>query len=198
MKEFVKWLGVNEKIAKLVVWVFVIMAFLVLTNAMLDSVGFPHYQITYQNLKQIKTHKLIQWLANWFYIIVNFFAIVLLVFRVKEVKRIFKYALLYLVLNIIVLQVFNYVVTQVFIALFIIVFCYIYSGKNKKYILYSILSLVFNTVIQGLTYIYKVKLIDFTTASEFTKMILSLDYFIIMGIIILVKEIYLKKRSEFK
>ena len=39
-------------------------------------------------------------------------------------------------------------------------------------------------------------LIDFSKISDTTRALLSIDYFIIMGIIILVKEVYLKKRSE--
>ena len=49
---------------------------------------------------------------------------------------------------------------------------------------------------QGISYLYKIKLIDYSKIDYITKEILFIDYFIIMGIIILVKEVYLKKRSE--
>lgn len=39
MKEFCKWLGVSEKFAKLVICLFVVMAFIVMTNIMLESIG---------------------------------------------------------------------------------------------------------------------------------------------------------------
>ena len=56
MKDFVKWLGVNEKIAKVVVWLLIIMVMLILTNTMLESLGFPYYKITYDsNSKKIYT-----------------------------------------------------------------------------------------------------------------------------------------------
>ena len=53
MKDFIKWLGVNEKVAKVVVWLLIIMTSLIIVNAALESLGFPHYAITYDNLKRI-------------------------------------------------------------------------------------------------------------------------------------------------
>ena len=58
MKKFIKWLGVNEKVAKIAVWLLIIMVSLIIINAGLASLGFPNYQITYNNIKQIK--KIIQ------------------------------------------------------------------------------------------------------------------------------------------
>ena len=57
MKDFVKWLGVNEKVAKVVVWLLIIMVMLILTNTMLESLGFPFYKITYQNIRKINIAK---------------------------------------------------------------------------------------------------------------------------------------------
>ena len=196
MKDFIKWLGVNEKIAKVVVWLMIIMIMLILTNAMLDSIGFPHYQITYENLKQINAVKVIRVCASLLVCFLNFYAIVLLVFRVKETKNIFKYALLYVILNWIITQTINYVFLQIFIITFVVLFCYIYSKKNKRYILYGILSIIINVLVQGITYLYKMNIIDFSKVTTVTRALFSIDYFIIMGVIILVKEIYLKKRSE--
>ena len=196
MKEFIEWLGVNEKIAKLIVWISIIFLMLILTNAMLDSIGFPHYQITYQNLKQINVHKAFQYLINWMTSILNFFTIMLLVFPVKKSKSLIKYSLLYLILNIAVSAIFNRGLTEVFILIFVLVFCFLYSNKQYKYILYGLISLIINSVVQSVVYLYKAKFIDFNSVSEITKTLLFSDYFIIMGIIILVKEIYLKKRRE--
>ena len=53
MKEFVKWLGVNEKIAKIAVWMLLFMVFLILFNTLLDSLGLPFYKVTVENLSNI-------------------------------------------------------------------------------------------------------------------------------------------------
>ena len=47
MKDFVKWLGVNEKVAKAIVWLLIIMVTLIIFNMGLESLGFPYYKITY-------------------------------------------------------------------------------------------------------------------------------------------------------
>lgn len=196
MKDFIKWLGVNEKIAKVVVWLMIIMVMLIITNTMLESVGFPHYAITYENLVKIKFNLVAEYLVNWLLIILDFYAIVLLVFRIKDIKKIFKYAMLYLMLNVVLSLIVPHAIMQVFIILYVIMFCYFYSNKNKKYILYSILSVIAVILIQGVWYLSKARFIDYSTLNDVTKSILLLDYFIIIGIIILVKEIYLKKRGE--
>ena len=196
MKDFIKWLGVNEKVAKVAVWMLIFMVFLILTNAMLESLGFPNYQITYDNLKEIDTNIFLENIISWIIVLLNFYSLVLLVFRVKEAKSIFKYSILYLFLNIIITKISNDIIVQAFIITFLILFSYLYSNKNKKYILYAAISIIVNIFIQGVCYIIKIKLIDFHTLSNFTQAILSIDYFLIMAIIILVKEIYLKKRGE--
>ena len=99
-------------------------------------------------------------------------------------------------LNCAINMTFGYAVLQIFILIAMIGFPYLYSNKNKKYILYGIVSLILNALIQGITYLFKIKLIDFTTIGELTRGFLSIDYFIIMAVIILIKEIYLKKRGE--
>lgn len=195
MKDFIKWLGVNEKIAKVAVWLLIIMVTLIIFNTALDSVGFPHYQITYDNLKQINAVKVIRVCASLLVCFVNFYTIVLLVFRIKDVKPILKYAVLYVMLSWIITQTLNYGILQIFIALYILIFCYLYSNKKPKYILYGIISFIINTAVQGITYLYKMNIIDFSKVTTITRALFSIDYFIIMGIIILVKEIYLKKRG---
>ena len=57
MKDFIKWLGVNEKIAKVAVWLLIIMVTLIIVNTALASLGFPNYQITYSNLVNINIDK---------------------------------------------------------------------------------------------------------------------------------------------
>lgn len=196
MKDFIKWLGVNEKVAKVAVWMLIIMVFLIVINTALTSLGFPHYAITYDNLKEINYNSVIHALSSWIVVFLNFFTTMLLIFRIKESKDIAKYGILYLILNLIVTKIFDKGIVQIFIFLFFIIFAYLYSKKNTKYILYAIFSLFINTIIQGLTYLYKANLIEFNELNTTTRSLLSIDYFIIIGIIIVVKEIYLKKRGE--
>lgn len=196
MKDFVKWLGVNEKVAKVVVWIFIIMVMLIIFNTALESTGFPNYKITYDNLRQVNTSAIIDYLVVCVIAILNFYSMILLVFKVKDITKIFKYALLYLFLNILVAWGPLKPYLQVFIVLYILVFCYLYSNKNKKYILYGITSCIFVALIEGIWYLSKAKFINYSEINDVTKSILSLDYFIIMAVIILVKEIYLKKRGE--
>ena len=140
MKDFIKWLGVNEKVAKVIVWLAIIMGFLILTNAMLDSLGFPNYQININNLKQVNFNVVFETLLGWMIVYFNFWTIMLLIFNVKEYRNIFKYSIIYLVLNILITLTTNSAVVQVFIIGFITVFSYLYSNKNKKYILFFVLN----------------------------------------------------------
>lgn len=196
MKDFIKWLGVNEKIVKVVVWIFIIMVFLIVTNTMLESLGVPYYKITYENIKQINYPLIMQYLVSIIVTILNFYCIMLLVFRVKESKVLFKYSILYLILNWITSIVSDSGILQIFIIIYCVIFCYLYSNKNKKYIIYGILSIIINVGIQGIWYLSKARYIDYSKLDQVSKSLLSIDYFIIMAVIILVKEIYLKKRGE--
>lgn len=196
MKDFIKWLGVNEKIAKVAVWMLIFMVMLIITNTMLESIGFPHYAITYDNIKLINVNKIIDTIVMIITVLLNFYTIVLLVFRAKEFKKILKYGIIYLILNAISTAILGAGLTQIFIAVYLLVFSYLYSNKNKKFIIYTILSMILNAGIQSITYMYKVKFIDYTAMNEITKTLLFSDYFIIMAVIILVKEIYIKKRGE--
>ncbi len=195
MKDFIKWLGVNEKVAKVAVWMLIIMVFLIIVNTALNSLGFPYYAITYDNLKNIDLGGTIDIILNCVVCILNFCSITLLVFSIKETKTIVKYSILYMILNWIFKEMFGYAALQIFIIVFILIFCYLYSNKNLKYVLYGFFALATNALVQGIAYTYKIKLIDYTSLSTTTQTLLSFDYFIIMAIIILVKEIYLKKRS---
>lgn len=53
MKEFTKWLGINDKLAKIITWILIAMIMLIIINTALKSVGFPECQITYDNIKNL-------------------------------------------------------------------------------------------------------------------------------------------------
>lgn len=196
MKDFCKWLGVNEKIAKLVVWLFIGMAFLIVTNIMLESIGLPYYKITIDNLLKINNSKLIQFVSAWTMCFLNFYSMVLVVFRIKEFKKIFPYSVLYLVLNVIVSELFGYVIVQIYIPVFICLFCYFYSSKNWKYLLYGLCSYLLNVFIQYVLYLYKLRFIEITNADYFIRFITSFDFLILISVIILIKEIYIKSKKR--
>lgn len=109
MKDFIKWLGVNEKIAKVAVWLLIIMVFLIVFNLSMESMGFSNYQINYSNIKEINSNLFLEYLINWTMIFLNFYAITLLIFPIKEFKKIAKYAVIYLIINIMLSNVFNIV-----------------------------------------------------------------------------------------
>ena len=196
MKDFVKWLGVNEKIAKVVVWLLIIMISLIVFNTGLESIGFPYYKITYQNLQKINITKFLDIAVLYIVSFLSFYSMVLLVFRIRESKKILKYAILYIVINAILSQLLPNIIIQVFIIMYVVLFCYFYSGKKPIYIIYGLLAYVASILVQGIWYTTKARFIDYQSINNTTKSILALDYFIIMTIIILVKEIYLKKRGE--
>lgn len=196
MKEFLKWLGVNEKVAKVAIWLFIITVCMIVINTALDSMGLPYYKITVDNLQRINTYKVFEYTASYVIVLLNFYTIVFMVFRVKEFKKIFPYSILYLILNVMVYVSFGYLANQIFMILYVIVFCYLFSGKRPKYIIYTICSYVVNAVVQYVWYLYKARHIDFSSINNATQIMLGVDFFIIMLIVILAKEIYLIKRRE--
>lgn len=195
MKDFCKWLGVEEKIAKLLIWLFIGMAFLMMTNVMLESVGLPYYKITVDNISKINTNKVIEYLSNWSIILLNFYTMIFLVFRIEKIKEIIPYSILYLILNIIIKNMIGSIGVQIYIIIFVIIFCYLYSNKKREYILYGIGSYITGVFIQYACYLYKLRFIDYSKISEVTKLLTSIDYFIIMLVIILIKEKIEKKRE---
>lgn len=198
MKEFCKWLGVNEKFAKVIVWIFIIMSMLIVFNSAFESMGMPYYKLTVENLSKIDYPKVFDYGISWIVALLNFYAMVFLIFPIKDFKKIFKYSILYLILNIIVLNLFGNGALQIFIALFIVIFSYLYSNKNKKYILYGILSCIISTIIQYVCYLYKARFIDFVNISGLNKLLVYSDYVLFMFIIILVKEIIIKNKKNKK
>lgn len=196
MKDFLKWLGVNEKVAKVAIWLFIIMVCLIVVNTALDSLGLPYYKITVDNLQKINSHKVLEYFASYLMVLLNFYMLIFLVFRVKEFKKIFPYSILYLILNIVTYTEFGYLANQIFIILYLLVFCYLYSGQKNKYIMYAIISYIVDVIIQYICYLYKARFIDFASTNNATQIILGFDLVIIMSIVILAKEIYLTKRRE--
>lgn len=196
MKEFFKWLGVNEKVAKLVIWIAFILLALIITNTALESIGLPFYKITVDNLTKISISEITDYLLACVIAILNFYSTVLLVFKINRIKTLTIYAIVYLMVNIVVMTIFDYGILQIFIIGYILLFCYFFSGKKWKYVFYGIIAFLINALAQYITYTYKMQFIDYKLINELTRTILSMDYFIIMAIIILVKEIYLKKRGE--
>lgn len=195
MKDFCKWLGVNEKFAKVIVWIFIIMSMLIVFNSAFESMGMPYYKLIVENLSKIDYPKVFDYGISWIVALLNFYAMVFLIFPIKDFKKIFKYSILYLILNIIVLNLFGNGALQIFIALFIVIFSYLYSNKNKKYILYGILSCIISTIIQYVCYLYKARFIDFVNISGLNKLLVYSDYVLFMFIIILVKEIIIKNKK---
>mgnify|MGYP004651260139 CR=1 FL=1 len=196
MKDFCKWLGVSEKTAKVIVWIFIIMVFLIITNSMLESVGLPYYKLTVENLSKIDYPKLLDYVISWIIVLLDFYGVMFLVFPIKDFGKMFKYSILYLILNIAVFNLFGNGVLQIFIILFTLIFSYLYSNKNKKYILYGFVGYLVSVIVQYIRYLYKVRFIDFTNINGLNKLFTSLDYFIMMFIIVLVKEIIIKNKNK--
>ena len=196
MKDFCKWLGVSDKIAKLVVWLFIGMCMLIIFNTAFESFGLPYYKITAENLSKLNTNKAIEIISGWAMCFFNFYSFILLVFRLKEFKNILPYSILYLVLNALISEIFGYAVAQIYILVFLIFFCYFYSKKNWKYIFYGLSSYVVNVIIQYICYLYKLRFIDIENMSYFINFITSIDYLIIVFVIIIIKEIIIKNKKR--
>lgn len=196
MKDFCKWLGVSEKFAKVIVWIFIIMSMLIVFNVAFESMGLPYYKLTVENLSKIDYPKLFEYLLAWVATLLNFYSVIFLVFPIKDFGKMFKYSILYLILNIIVFNLFGNGALQIFIILFIIIFSYLYSNKNKKYILYGGLGYVVSVFVQYICYLYKIRFIDYTTVNGLNKLLVYSDYLLFMFIIILVKEIVIKNKNK--
>lgn len=196
MKEFFKWLGVNDKIAKVAVWMLIIMVSLIILNIFLESVGFPYYKITVENLSKINYGEVGKLSSQFALSVLNFYAMILLVVRTKDFKKTIKYALLYLILNIIVVNVFDYATLQIFIFIYVLVFLFFYGRKNWKYLIYGVGSIMINILVQFVIYLYKGRFVEFNSIGMLNTLITSLDYFIIMTFIIITKEIYLNKKLK--
>ncbi len=196
MKDFCKWLGVNEKVAKIVVWVFIIMCMLIIFNTAFESLGIPYYKLTVENLSKISYPKVFEYVLSWILVLLSFYSVIFIVFPIKDFKQIFKISLIYLVLNVLVTRISNSAIANIFIIIFILGFCFIYSKKNWKYIIYGALSYAFTIGVQFTCYLYKARFLNFDKISYLNKFLTSFDYFIFMLIIILIKEKITKKWGE--
>lgn len=195
MKDFCKWLGVNEKIAKIVVWLFIFICMLIIFNAALDSFGLPYYRITAENLSKVKISKIFNAFFGWITTLLNFYSIILIPFRFSDIKSIFKWSILYLVLNVLISILFNSAIAFYFIIIYVLLFSYLFSNKNSKYVFLAIVSFVINTFIQYICYLYKIRFIDMLQINYLHQFLLSLDYFAVMFVIIIIKEQILRKRG---
>ena len=83
----------------------------------------------------------------------------------------------------------------IYIPIFICLFCYLYSNKNWKYLLYGLGAYVFNVLIQYILYLYKLRFVEITNTDYFIRFITSFDFLIVVFVIILIKEI-IKKNKE--
>lgn len=198
MKEFLKWLGVNEKVAKIAVWIFIFMVFLIVANAALDSLGLPYYKVTVENLSKIDIPVLLEYLLSWLIVLLNFLSFTLLIFDIKYIKQILLFGIIYILINVVSFYLFGYAIQQIIIILYLLAFSYFYSGKKLKYILYMVISIILNAIIQYVCYLYKVRFINFAVASWLNQFLTSLDYFLILLVIVVLKELYLKNKKEVK
>lgn len=196
MKDFINWLRNNDKIGKVVIWLFIITIGLIIVNTALTSLGLPHYQLNTTKVFDINSNKILDYTFTSIMCILNFYSITLLVFRISESKKLFKHAVVYLIINWIISEILPFILVQVFIIVYIVIFCYYYSNKKIKYMGYSFAAYIIVTLIQGVWYFINGQFIDYEALNKLTKCLLSLDYFITVSLMILVKEFYLKKRGE--
>ena len=197
MKDFCKWLGVNEKIAKVVVWVFIFMISLIIINTALESIGLPFYKLTVANLSKVNCCEFITMLIEAASATFNWLSITLLVFPFKEIKRVMPWAILYLLILGVVNYAFNKAAVQIYILVFCLVFCYLFSGKKIKYLAYCLFSFFINTVVQYLCYLYKVRFVSNSALKGLNYLITFVDYLLIMSIILFIKEKVMKKKGVY-
>lgn len=197
MKDFIKWLGVNEKVAKLAVWLLIFMITLIIINACLESIGMPYYKVTIENLSKIKINSLINYLCVIAVSVLNYVLTIFIVIRTKEIKKLLPYVLVYTIIPIIVTKYLGYGVTQVFIFVYTMYTIIKFSEKPTKGIYKGLIAIVINTIVQYICYYtFKLKYIEVTKLEGLNYLLTSLDSFLILLIIIIVKELYLYKRER--
>ena len=173
---------------------------LIIFNTSLESFWLPYYKITADNLVKIDYGEVVNYISACLLSLLNFYTMIFLIFRINKFKKIFPYSILYLILNIVSVNLFsdnniNNIVGQIFIPVFVIIFSYLFSNKNWKYILYGFLSYAINYAIQYVCYLYKLRFVDFESISYFNRLITSFDFLILMLVIILIKEIIIKRKE---
>ena len=172
------------------------MSMLIIFNSAFESIGLPYYKLTVENLSKIDYPKVLEYIFAWLVTLLNFYTMIFLIFPIKDFGKIFKYSILYLILNIIVFSLFGNGMLQIFIFIFIIIFSYLYSNKNKQYIFYGIMGYIIPVFIQYVCYLYKARFIDFASLDALNRFLTSLDYVLLMFIIILVKEVIIKNKKK--
>ncbi len=197
MKDFIKWLGVNEKVAKLAVWLLIFMITMIVINTCLESIGMPYYKVTIENLSKIKINSLINYLCVIAVSVLNYVLTIFIVIRTKEIKKLLPYVLVYTIIPIIVTKYLGYGVTQVFIFVYTMYTIIKFSEKPTKGIYKGLIAIVINTIVQYICYYtFKLKYIEVTKLEGLNYLLTSLDSFLILLIIIIVKELYLYKRER--
>lgn len=197
MKDFIKWLGVNEKVAKLAVWLLIFMITMIVINTCLESIGMPYYKVTIENLSKIKINSLINYLCVIAVSVLNYVLTIFIVIRTKEIKKLLPYVLVYTIIPIIVTKYLGYGVTQVFIFVYTMYTIIKFSEKPIKGIYKGLIAIVINTIVQYICYYtFKLKYIEVTKLEGLNYLLTSLDSFLILLIIIIVKELYLYKRER--
>lgn len=197
MKDFIKWLGVNEKVAKLTVWLLIFMITMIIINTCLESIGMPYYKVTIENLSKIKINSLINYLCVIAVSVLNYVLTIFIVIRTKEIKKLLPYVLVYTIIPIIVTKYLGYGVTQVFIFVYTMYTIIKFSEKPIKGIYKGLIAIVINTIVQYICYYtFKLKYIEVTKLEGLNYLLTSLDSFLILLIIIIVKELYLYKRER--
>lgn len=195
MKDFIKWLGVNEKIAKLVVWLLIFMITMIIINACLESIGLPYYKVTIENLSKIKLNSLVSYLCTIIVTFLNYCTTIFLVIRVKNYKKVLLYAIPYLLI-LAILSNINYIASQIFAFGYCIYTIYKTTNQRKD-ILFAIASILINMLVQYLTYyLYKFRFIGTNSFNQLDRLLTSFDYFIIMLFIITTKEIYIMNKEK--
>lgn len=197
MKDFIKWLGVNEKVAKLAIWLLIFMITLIIINSCLESIGMPYYKVTIENLSKIKTNSLINYLCNLILSITNFTLTILLAVRTRRIKELIPYILIYAVISTIVVGYTGYGVTQILIFAFTMYTIIKFSEKPIKGIYKGLIAIVINTIVQYICcYAFKFKYMEITKIEGLNYLLTSLDSFLILLVMIIVKELYLYKRER--
>lgn len=195
MKDFIKWLGVNEKVAKLAVWLLIFMITLIIINACLESIGMPYYKVTIENLSKIKLNSLVGYLCTIIVTFLNYCATVFLIVRTKNYKKVLLSSIPYLIV-LAFLSNINYIASQVFAFVYCIHITYKITNQ-KKYILFAIASILINMIVQYLTYyLYKFRFVGTNSFNQLDRLVTSFDYFIIMLFIIIAKEIYIMNKEK--
>ncbi|MDD5979646.1 MAG: hypothetical protein PUC23_00855, partial [bacterium] len=68
--------------------------------------------------------------------------------------------------------------------------------KNLKYVLYGVISFIINTFIQYICYLYKLRFVEISDINNLLKFIASIDFLVVMFIIIFIKELIIRNKER--